>query len=222
MKPTLVRALVLLLSFSSMVGELLLSQLTNSFVGGTFLTYTLAIGAYLTSMGLSSLLYVRIRDRWNMHLEKVEHMTITTALVSPLIIGASHTLNPSITLWVCLFMTALLGFLTGLEIPLFVDLFSQTHGEDKHHEALALEFDYYGSFLGAIAFPLMFLPYFDSIQIVLIATIANGLSLVTLYALTKKVQQRAFLAFNIIAYFSFFAFRIEILRFLESAYGNIL
>lgn len=221
MKPTLIRALILSLSFSSMVGELLLSQLTNSFVGGTFLTYTLAIGAYLTAMGFSSIYYESITSKLKLDLELVEQLTISIALVSPILIGTSHFIAPSITLWTCLLLTSLLGFLTGLEIPMFATLFANT-GTSKHQEALALEFDYYGSFLGAIAFPLLFLPYFDSLQIVMIIVIANIISLGALYAVQKSFNRRIFMGANIAAYICFFIFRHDILKFLERSYGQHL
>ena len=59
-------------------------------------------------------------------------------------------------------MISLIGFLSGIELPLLMDIFNNNNNS---YSGLILALDFFGTFLGTILFPLILIPYFNFIQI---------------------------------------------------------
>jgi spermidine synthase len=83
-------------------------------------------------------------------------------------------------------MILIVGFISGLEIPLLMNVGREISLTNKTYQVLA--FDYMGTLIGAIIFPLVLLPYFNLFLIGFIVSLSNILVslLVSLHIKNKK------------------------------------
>ena len=85
-------------------------------------------------------------------------------------------------------MTMQLGFLSGLELPLLMDLTKQFK-ETRGH--LVLAYDYLGTLIGAVLFPIAILPSFHIFTIGYIVSLIN--ILVALFVMIKmKIENKKY------------------------------
>ena len=145
----------------SLLYELILAQTLSSVLGDTAHRYNITIGLYIASMGLGALFY----EKLNVKNFFFCFVAIETSLA---LIGG---LAPSFSLiwdnwwrgssWIIAlglhFMVFLIGFLSGLELPLLMEW-----GEKKRKGLgnYILAIDYAGSLFAAILFPLVLLFFF--------------------------------------------------------------
>lgn len=185
---SLVYLVTVVVACCSILYEFLLAQSLSTTMGNTALRYNLTIGLFIASMGFGALLYKKlISNDYFKEFVKVELMLSLIGGVAPiLVLIVDYLFNalsrssgipffsgiiqaPLFTLNHLLIVA--IGFLSGLELPLLMDMskqFRQTRGH------FVLAFDYLGTLLGAILFPIVILPSLH------IFTIGYGVSLINI------------------------------------------
>ncbi|MFH2204916.1 MAG: hypothetical protein ABIJ96_17525 [Elusimicrobiota bacterium] len=177
--------LTLLLACCSIVYELLLAQSLAVTLGNTFLRYNVTIGLYLASLGLGALLCSRTKpgDRL-LRLIDVELALALLGALSPVLVlcwnmaacRAAAALGLPLTgLFYGLAVNAfdhslivVIGLLSGFELPLLMQL-----SGDRANQVLAV--DYAGTFVGALLFPLVLLPYLGVLTAAVLIGAVNAL-----------------------------------------------
>lgn len=162
-------------AFCSILYELLLAQTLSTTMGNTALRYNTTVGLYIASMGFGALLYKKIIKK------DVLEEFVRIELILSLIGGAAPILalvfdyafnrmatGSSVSFFsnivqIPLFslnhlLIVVIGFLSGLELPLLIDMGKKF---DKRKGSFVLAYDYFGTLLGAVFFPIIILPYFS-------------------------------------------------------------
>jgi spermidine synthase len=183
------RVSTVVLAFCSIVYELLLAQSLSTTLGNTVLRYNLTIGLYVASLGVGALLYRAFGDVSVKRLIKIEWLLACCGALGPLFIvvfdGLMHDLpqgieyrDPAVQtgLWlVNHFLIVWIGFLSGFELPLLIDLARKIH-QIKFSTILAA--DYLGTLIGAVLFPLWLLSTLGLFATAILVAMANtGVSL---------------------------------------------
>ena len=164
-----VLAITVILSACSLLYELLIAQTLSLLAGNTVVWYSLIVGVYLGAMGLGALVFKprTSSEGWN-RLFAVEILLAGVGTAAVPMIQIAHSLHlylePAATggavfgfFGVSLLMTVLVGALSGVELPLLIDIGNAVAGEDKvTHKVLA--WDYIGALVAGVLFPLALLP----------------------------------------------------------------
>ncbi len=194
-------AMTLIVAFCSIVYELMLAQCLSIILGNTVLRYSLTIGLYLFSLGMGALAFAFWRrGRVPELLLGIELVLATFGLCLPfLILGgdqflrqslSSYTSSPISWLPSWVFMHAVIvivGLLSGAELPILMDLGREEGGADAAQRVLAI--DYVGTFVGALAFPLLI---YENLGLVAGAALVGGLNagaalmVLSLYPQTRR------------------------------------
>lgn len=174
---------------ASILYELLLAQSLSTTMGNTALRYNTTIGIYIASMGFGALLYNKIVKRDV--LEEFIRLEIVLSLIgcmAPIFVlvfdyffnrmsGVFQISFFSSTIQAPLFISnhlliIIIGFLSGLELPLLIDMGKKF---DKSRGNFVLAFDYLGTLVGALIFPLIILPMFHIFTIGYVVSALNVL-----------------------------------------------
>ncbi len=164
----------LTLAFCSIVYELLLGQTLSAFLGNTVLRYSVTIGLYMFSMGIGALIASRrILAQPARSLQILEIvLSLLGGLSVPLVFLIDAVDLPVLVLsGVAHGLIIVIGILTGLEIPLLIEVRS---GADKATSRI-LGVDYIGAFIGTLAFALWFYPGIGILATALIVASLNAL-----------------------------------------------
>ena len=200
-----VYAITVLVACCSILYEFLLAQSISTTMGNTALRYNLTIGLFIASMGFGALMYKKlISHQYFKEFVKVELLLSLVGGLAPILVlvfdyffnslakssGISFFSN-AIQVPLFLFnhfLIVVIGFLSGLELPLLMDM-SKQFKENKSHRVLA--YDYLGTLLGAILFPIVILPHMHIFTIGYTVSVVN--ILVAFFVMMKmKVESRAF------------------------------
>ena len=181
--PSLVYAAALVLAACSLLYELLIAQTLATLAANTVVWYSVTIGLYLAAMGLGALLHEKFAtgNLWA-RLFRVELLLSAAGALAVPILHFSHTcallleLNDLTLASNVLFfgsafvLIAVIGMLTGFELPLLIDLGNAASSE-KRVTNRVLASDYMGSLLGGLAFPLVLMP---NLGLIVIGAIKPG------------------------------------------------
>ncbi len=177
--------------------------------------YCLTIGFYLLSMGIGAFFCRKMfpgEENWRA-LFRVEVALSIMGGISVISIYAVHTVFSFIwasslyfpilkqgifqavgTLaflsWVII-VIVVIGFLTGLELPLLIRIGAAIPGAARTNRVLAA--DYFGSLFAGIIFPLCLLPHFEVLTIGFLVSLLNFSIVLIILAILKK--ERTFLNF---------------------------
>ena len=177
------------LATTSIIYELVLAQTLSILSGNTVLWFSLTIGFFLGSMGLGSLYYKYFfkKNNYCANLINVEILLIIAGSLGVLFIYGAHLITGYLLykefavaalvlfpVWSFLVIT-IIGFLTGIELPLLFEIGAKTAQKPIYNKILAL--DYVGSFIGALLFPLILVLLFSSVTIGILAALVNTLVL---------------------------------------------
>jgi spermidine synthase len=177
-KSTGLYTVTLIVAACSIVYELLCAQSLSLLAANMVKWYSLTIGVFLAAMGVGALLVERLTKRWGTWttLCYVEiALSAVGALAIPLIYSAhvAHSylymhaklVGSQVVFFGSAFLIiSMIGILTGFELPLLIKLGNALSKRVKLTNRV-LGVDYLGSLLGAIAFPLLLVPYFGLITI---------------------------------------------------------
>ena len=179
--------LTTLVAACSMLYELLLAQSLSTTMGNTALRYNTTIGLYIAAMGFGALFYKKIIKK-NIFEEfiKVELLLSLVGGVAPIFVLLNDTIFNGLSSrigfsffssWIQapLFilnhlLIVIIGFLSGLELPLLIDMGKYF---DKRKGNFVLAYDYLGTLLGAILFPIILLPRFHIFTLAYLVSLIN-------------------------------------------------
>lgn len=151
-------SITLILAFCSIVYELLLGQALSAFLGNTVLRYSVTVGLYLLSMGIGSYFaegrFIRYSALTLLWIELFLALVGGSSIVALHLVHAAELGDLSIVLFGHM-LIILIGVLTGFEIPLLMDLWRR---KNQREGFTILGVNYFGAFLGTIAFALVFYP----------------------------------------------------------------
>ena len=178
-----------LLAFCSIVYELLLGQSLSAFLGNTVLRYSVTIGLYMLSMGIGSLLAEgRVVKHVVTTLLKVEILLTITGGFSVIALLLMDSIGPPDIVFFLFahLLIILIGILTGLEIPLLIEL---RNLEVDGSERSVLGVDYLGAFFGTVTFAFVFYPIVGLIPTAFLVALVNAFVGVCLLTQWRKVHE---------------------------------
>ncbi len=197
--------LTIVVACCSILYEFLLAQSISTTMGNTALRYNLTIGLFIASMGFGAILYKKLigPDHFKEFI-KVELLLSLIGGIAPVLVliidyffnSFAKISNVSFfSFWIQapLFsinhlLIVAIGFLSGLELPLLMDM-SKKFTTTKGHFVLA--YDYLGTLLGAILFPIIILPNLHLFTIGYVVSAIN--ILVALFVMIKmKINHRGY------------------------------
>ena len=187
MKKLIFILLVMLASYCSLLYELLLAHTMGLLFGDTVIQYSLTIGIYLFSLGIGSFLTDRLKHVrrslfWvEIALSIIGSLAAIVLLFNQDFILLSKLFGMGLPLWIvnAIFYLPVLiiGILSGMEIPLFYRI-----AEGSSDLSRVLAYDYFGSLVAAVLFPLVLLPAFGMVSVGIITGLLNlAIALCLLY-----------------------------------------
>lgn len=165
-----VLAMTVVLSACSLMYELLIAQTLSLAAGNTVVWYSLSVGIYIGGMGIGALLCRRrfaARPWRTLFFVELSLSAIGAAAVPAILLAHSLYLYFSATpreisvfvFFGVSFATLLgVGVLSGIELPTLIRIGNAVAGEATNR---VLGWDYIGSMLAGLLFPLALLPYFN-------------------------------------------------------------
>ncbi|MDP2561624.1 polyamine aminopropyltransferase [Psychrobium sp. 1_MG-2023] len=149
---------ILIAGFCSIVYELLIATTGSYFLGDSITQFSLTIGIYMAFMGVGSYCSRWVSDKTL--LESFIGFELLLALIGgscvPLLYYA-YAIELPLQL-VSAILTAAIGVLIGLEIPLLSRLMEK-HYTLKANLANVLSVDYFGALIATLVFPFILLPW---------------------------------------------------------------
>ncbi len=178
MKPTRLYLYVvaILVAFCSIVYELIFSQVLTVIFGGAVVRYSVTIGLYLLFLGIGSFYYERVKSRHDWTFLYVE---ILLSIIGPLgvffIIFINSLLPNGFALLLSHLPIILVGFLSGMELPLLTSLIIPLMKKTKMKNGFSyvLGFDYVGSLIGTLVYALILYPFLGLIPTAIILGFIN-------------------------------------------------
>jgi|GEM_PF-6949616 len=160
----------LILAFCGIVYELTLAQTMSVLLGNSYLQFGLTIGLFMAGLGAGSLLPGQ--DAPRVQLVRLQTTLCLLAPVGFILLWLGALLLPPLALWLpCCALIFSIGFLSGRELPLLMDL----AGDRGAYAVLAA--DYFGMLLAAVAFPYLLLPMAGMLGSLCAAALLNALSI---------------------------------------------
>lgn len=197
--------LTVIVAMGSILYELLLAQSLSTIMGNTALRYNVTIGIYIASMGFGAIFYKHLVDAKKLvsELLKVELLLTVVGGLAPILVLAFdfyankiaiatqvgfYSSSIQIPIFVFNhFLIFLVGFISGLELPLLINI-GKSLMPSKNNYVLA--FDYLGTLIGAILFPLLLLPNFNLFMIGFLVSLLNVVvSVIVAFKLEKQEKK---------------------------------
>lgn len=191
-----------IVAFCSIVYELLLAHSVSLVAGSAITWYGLIIGSYLGSLGLGSFFVLKLIKRKKLLASfiQVELLLVFFGSLSAvavyffqmfdvfLIVQGSSFFGKIIFLGGVFSIVFLIGFLSGIELPLLMEIGEKLSKKSISNRVLAA--DYFGSLFGAVLFPLLLVPKFNVFIIGFIVASANlAVALASFWVLTKEKKR---------------------------------
>jgi len=163
---------VLIVATCGLVYELIAATMASYLLGDSVTQFSLVIGVYLSAMGLGSWLSKSLeRDLYDRFISVQLVIAVVGGLsAAALFLGYAYLSTVRPLLFAILL---LVGTMVGLEIPLLMRILKD--GEDlKDLVARVLAFDYIGSLLASVLFPLALLPHLGLVRTSLLFGLLNA------------------------------------------------
>lgn len=151
---------VFLAGLCSIIYELLISTTSSYFLGDSVKQFSLTIGVYMAAMGLGSYLSKFIDQKLLSSFIWIElGLGLVGGASVPILYGSFHFLTAGQYQGLMLGLTAVIGTLTGFEIPLLTRIMKKYYPL-KANLANVLSLDYIGALAATLLFPFLLLPFF--------------------------------------------------------------
>ncbi len=153
---------VLVIATCGLIYELIAATLASYLLGDSVTQFSLVIGVYLSAMGLGSWLSRYIEQRLVDRFVQVQCViAVVGGLSAPVVfLGFAHLASIRPLLFALL---VIVGTMVGLEIPLMMRIMKE--GETlRELVSRVLAFDYLGSLVASLTFPLLLLPYLGLVR----------------------------------------------------------
>jgi len=173
-KNSVLYGIAFVLSFVSLSYELLIAETISALATNSVLWYSVTVGLYLAALGFGSLVCLRIcnnKDKF-VSLFKVEMALSILGGASVIFLHMAHAwasdlwafnffnLGIGVFFFIAFFFIVSIGFLSGLEIPLLIQIYKK-YSQEKKSVNRILACDYFGSLSAGVLFPLYLVPHFS-------------------------------------------------------------
>src|SRR5947209_2560281 len=149
---------VLIIATCGLIYELLAGTLASYVLGDSVTQFSLIIGLYLSALGVGAWQSRFINRELARRFVDVElGVALLGGLSAPLLFLSFGHLSSGLYYIVLYLVVFLVGVLVGLELPLLMRLLKE-HLDFKELVSRVLSFDYLGSLLAAILFPILLVP----------------------------------------------------------------
>ncbi|MCI0713846.1 MAG: polyamine aminopropyltransferase [Chloroflexi bacterium] len=182
---------VLIIAICALTYELIVGTLSSYLLGDSITQFSLTIGLFLFAMGIGALLSRRINKNEVRWFILVEVFIGVFGGFSAAILYAVFATTTVYYYTVMIGLIVVIGACIGLEIPLLTRIVATRNDLSK---ALAdvLSFDYLGSLVAALAFPLLLLPVLGVTQTAFLMGLFNLIVAGTiLYTFRNRLPRRA-------------------------------
>lgn len=200
---------VFLVAACGLIYELLLATISSYLIGSSVTQFSLCIGVFIGAMGIGSYVSQFVTTHLLRWFLTVEILLAVVGGISAWALFGAYAYLGSIYYGALFLLIGLIGGLVGLELPLLTRLLSQ-YGALKETIAQALSFDYVGSLLGSVAFPLVLLPALGMTRTAFVVGLLNlGIAVWNLRVFAHRIRSirpplllcvflAAFLAFGLV------------------------
>ncbi|MEZ4885180.1 MAG: polyamine aminopropyltransferase [Chitinophagales bacterium] len=166
---------VFIAGLCSLIYELLISTTSSYFLGDSVTQFSLTIGVYMAAMGLGAYLSQFLDDKLLDWFVKIEVLLGLAGGVSvPVLYFVFGQVSTFEYQFIMLSLTAVIGVLTGFEVPLLVRIL-KTYYPLKSNLAYVLSLDYIGALLATLLFPFLLLPFVGIFRTSLLFGLVNVL-----------------------------------------------
>ena len=179
-------ASVVVVATSGMIYELVASALASYVLGNAVLQFSLVLGLYLSAMGVGAMISQRLseappgRGQHEGPQELVRRFIQVETCVA-LVGGTSAALlflafahvPPSLFRPFLYGEVLVMGVLVGIELPLLLRLLRETLGFEES-VVQAMTFDYLGSLVASVLFPLVLMPFLGLVRTAALAGMVNA------------------------------------------------
>lgn len=211
---------VFMIAICGILYELLISTITSYFQGSSVLHFSLVIGLFLSFMGVGSFFSRFIHDDLPVWFVRFELVLSLVGGFSAFLLYFAFSMTPYFY-GVAFSLIAVLGAMIGIEIPILTRILNE---RDSLKDALAnvLSFDYLGSLIASVAFPLLLLPVLGTMRTAFAIGFINlAVATVNTWLFREELRRRyyRFLAFEVllgVALALGFAFSLQINTFYEN------
>ena len=163
---------VFIAGLCSIVYELLIATVSSYFLGSSVTQFSVTIGIYMAAMGVGAWISRHIRqDEYGFFVKMEIALGFLGGLSVP-ILFATYSLIPDAYVWVMVLLTAAIGILIGLEVPLLARLLERFYTL-KLNISNVLSLDYFGALVATLLFPFVLLPWVGPFRSSLIFGIIN-------------------------------------------------
>src|SRR4051795_5974003 len=180
---------VLVIAACGLVYELLAGTVASYVIGDSVTQFSLIIGLYLSALGVGAWLSRFIDRELAARFVEVEiAVALIGGLSAPMLFFGFARLP-----WVQLFLflvVFVIGVLVGLELPILMRILKE-HLDFKELVSRVLSFDYLGSLVAAVLFPLFLVPRIGLVRTSIVFGFLNGcVGLYGTYLLAPIIKRR--------------------------------
>ena len=163
---------VFIAGLCSIVYELLIATVSSYFLGSSVTQFSVTIGIYMAAMGVGAWISRHIKkDEYGFFVKMEIALGFIGGLSVP-ILFATYSAIPDAYVWVMVLLTATIGILIGLEVPLLARLLERFYTL-KLNISNVLSLDYFGALVATLLFPFVLLPWVGPFRSSLIFGIIN-------------------------------------------------
>jgi spermidine synthase len=237
-KVTTLLASVFMIAICGILYELLISTITSYFQGSSILHFSIVIGLFLSFMGVGSFISKYIQEDLPVWFVRFEIVLSLVGGFSAFLLYFAFSMTAYFYGFAFLII-AILGAMIGVEIPILTRIVSQY---DNIKDALAnvLSFDYLGSLIASVAFPLLLLPMLGTMRTAFAIGIINlGVAIMNTFLFKKELKRfKQFIigeivlglvliagfiySFQINAFYETYLYRDQVMLSEQSKYQNIV
>ncbi len=200
---------VFIAGLCSIVYELLISTTSSYFLGDSVKQFSLTIGIYMAAMGLGSYLTKFLKDDlidWFVRIEVM--LGIVGGASVPILYFVFDWLSTEEYQFIMFSLTALIGVLTGFEIPILVRVL-KSYYPLKSNLAYVLSLDYVGALVATLLFPFLLLPFVGTFKTSLIFGLVNiALGFLIYRFFTKEFNLKRKKSIEALAFVSLISFSL--------------
>ncbi len=218
--------------------ELLISTITSYFQGSSILHFSIVIGLFLSFMGVGSFISKYIQEDLPAWFVRFEIVLSLVGGFSAFLLYFAFSMT-SYFYGFAFVIIAILGAMIGIEVPILTRIVSQ-YENVKDALANVLSFDYLGSLIASVAFPLLLLPMLGTMRTAFLIGIINlSVAVLNTYLFKKELKRfKQFLigelvlgavliagfiySFQINAFYEGYLYRDEVMLSEQSKYQNIV
>lgn len=193
---------VFIAGLCSIIYELLISTTASYFLGDSVKQFSLIIGIYMAAMGLGAYLTDFLKKdllEWFVKIEVL--LGVVGGLSVPLLYYSFDQLSMANYQLTVLGITAIIGVLTGFEIPLLVRVL-KSYYTLKSNLAYVLSLDYVGALVATLLFPFLLLPFVGTFKTSIVFGAVNvllGLGIYRFFTGQLEAPRKKWLEYTIIA-----------------------